>query len=1182
MSDVKWTRDQQSAIDIRDCSVLVSAAAGSGKTAVLVERLISRIRAERLDVTQFLIITYTKAAASELRRKIGDALSVLMLENPDDRHLRRQLALVDNARISTVHSFCMWVLKNYGNNPSLSAGFRILDEAEGAIILSDTLRELIEDKYDEGDEDFLALSEYMSDSRSDGRLFSAVAELYHKSRSHPYPEKWLCEVAGSYDTEGVSDVCDTLWGKEAFETARRTVGDLILQIHILLEDVDTIAQISAKYHDHLTELEHSLKGLLCDTWDEMAEALSDFEVKKLPSSAGISDKRMPERISYFQKKIKADVAELRERLVPMDSEPLLEETAMLAPVMHTLAKLASELDEAFRKEKLRRGLLDYSDLEHFAIELLIDDYDAVNDVVTPSSTGLEVSESFCEILLDEFQDSNIIQDIIFRSVSKNEKNIVMVGDVKQSIYGFRLADPSIFMKKYRSFTPVERAEKGEATCITLAQNFRSRREVLDASNSIFSAIMSEELGGVDYDENQRLVPRDEIPFSGREDMKCEFCLIDVDNADENKSAEAEAKFVAAKIAELVRDGFEICDKSGGVRKVRYGDFAILLRAVGTTAQYYEKAFGSFGIPFVSPKATGLLGKSEVSAVIAYLSVIDNPTSDIQLLATLRSPMFGFSADELCHIRRSGKDSLIYAMEACAEREDSVGEKCRSFLDGLSELRSLARGMSAGELIWEVYNRTNALGVFGAMPFGDERQRNLIELYKSAEALEGLGYFGLYKFISHLARLAENGGDITAPAAHAEDAVTIMTMHKSKGLEFPVVFIGNAIRSFNLEDTKKDVLIHPKLGVGLRYRDEKLGADYSTVIRDIIRNRIISEMKSEEMRLLYVAMTRAREKLYIVASQKNASSKIAKIQTENAYKELDAISLRERNDAQLWYMLPLLRSVTGSPILEYAGCDTFGCDGEVEGMQAYVKLASEIELPGEKETEPEKENEESELAEISKMIEFCYEYEEATKAPSKVTATGLGRESSGSLAPRRKRMQRPRFMRDKSLTAAERGTALHMAMQFADFERCKTPEGAKAELLRLREEKYLTQKQFEACDAEKLFGFVSSELGCVMLGAKNVCREFKFSVLLPSDELPGLGVNGEKVLLQGVMDMYFETDDGVTIVDFKTDRHRPEGDVLEKYATQLRIYRRALYEMTGKEAKHLVLYLASLGECIEII
>lgn len=1181
MSDVRWTPDQQNAIDIRDCSVLVSAAAGSGKTAVLVERLLCRIRKEKLDVTQFLIITYTKAAAGELRRKIGDALSTLVLENPDDRHLRRQLTLVDNARISTVHSFCMWVLKNYGTNPALAGGFRILDEAEGMMLLSDTLRELIENKYEEESEDFFALSEYMSDSRSDVRLFSAVSELYEKSRSHPYPEKWLDEVACSYDTDGVSDVCETAWGSAAFDEVKRTVENCITQIETVLCEVDRIAEISAKYHDYLTELLGSLKRLVCNTWDETAEMLSAFEVKRLPSSAGISDKSISERISHFQKKVKSDIADVRERLMPMCSEELLEETAVLAPFMHTLADLAKELGEAFQKEKLRRGTLDYSDLEHFAIELLVEDYDSTADVVIPSDTALEISECFGEILLDEFQDSNIIQDIIFRSVSKNEKNIVMVGDVKQSIYGFRLADPSIFMKKYKSFVPFEQRKAGEATCITLARNFRSRREVLDASNSVFSRIMSEELGGVDYDENHRLHPRDEIPHSDMKGMECEFWLIDVDNADENKEAEAEAKFVASKISELVSQGFCVCDKKGELRPVRYGDFAVLLRSVGSTAGYYEKAFASFGIPFVSPKAGGLLGKSEVSAVVAYLSVIDNPTSDIQLLATLRSPMFGFSADDLCHIRRSGKENLIYAMEICAARKDGIGEKCRAFLRELSYLRSLARGMSASELIWEVYNRTNALGVFGAMPSGEERQNNLIEFYKSAEALEGLGYFGLYRFISHIARLAENGGDILSPGAHADDAVTIMTMHKSKGLEFPVVFIGNAIRSFNLEDTKSDVLIHAKLGVGLKFRDHKSGMEYSTVIRDIIRNRIIAEMKSEEMRLLYVAMTRAREKLYIVSSRKDAGKKIAKIYTENAYKELDRISLHTRNDAQLWYMLPMIRTKTGEELLRYSGCEPSGTEEELSGMRAYVKLASEIPSSSEFEEKVEELCEEENVENLSEMINFRYADLEATHTPSKVTATGLGEQSTGAIVPHRRRMPRPRFMTDKALNAAERGVALHMAMQFADFTKCTDVEGAKSELERLGREKYLTKKQLEAVEAEKLYRFVASDIGQEMLHADKVCREFKFSVLLPSEELYKDAVKGEKILLQGVMDMYYECDGKIVIADFKTDSKRPEGARLEKYTKQLRTYRRALEEMTGKRAERLVLYLASFGEYIEV-
>ncbi|MBQ8003621.1 MAG: helicase-exonuclease AddAB subunit AddA, partial [Oscillospiraceae bacterium] len=850
MSDVKWTRDQLRAITARDSSLLVSAAAGSGKTAVLVERLLRRITDEGRDITEFLIITYTKAAASELRRKIYDSLSKYSALHPGIKHIRRQTALVGSARISTVHSFCTWVLRNFSDSSELSGGFRVLDENEARLILEGELSELIEEKYDSGEKNYLARAAYLSGARSDKALFSSVLELYDKSVSHPYPEKWLRDVSDAYDMSNLKSIRETAWGEYAFTAAKDALAGCIQILSCMLDDVEKSTEAGNVYAEFIADEIDMLRRADADDWDGLRNGLLGISFPRLPSSKKIEDKSIPERIRAMHDRVKRECGEITEKFLTDTSATHLGEIGALFPHLCELCALAGELATRFGLEKLRLGVLDYSDLEHYAINLLVESYDAECDEVVPSAAAYEVSKNFCEILLDEFQDSNNIQDIIFRACSRDEKNIVMVGDVKQSIYRFRLADPTIFMKKYKSFKKYEDATGDEARYITLSQNFRSRTEVLDASNALFSRVMTEKLGDVDYTEEHFLVPRENIPKPGRGDKSCEFYLIDRKES-ELTSAEDEARFIAAKIVSLIDSGFEISDKDGSLRRAEYRDFTILLRSVTGTAEVYERALRDAGIPYASPRAEGLLTKSEVNAIVSYLSVIDNPTSDIPLLAVLKSPLFAFSADDLCCIRRAGNDALIYAMEAIAKENGEIAEKCRAFLSELSLLRSLSRGASAASLIWEIYNRTNALGIFGALTCGEERQRNLIEFYKSAGAFESSGYFGLYRFISHIARLSERGGDIPAPAASEGNAVTIMTIHKSKGLEFPIVFLGGCIRNFNTEDIRRPVLIHPELGVGLRYRDTFSGADYSTVARDVISNAITSEMKSEEMRILYV-------------------------------------------------------------------------------------------------------------------------------------------------------------------------------------------------------------------------------------------------------------------------------------------------------------------------------------------
>ena len=1180
MSNVRWTQDQLRAIETRGSSVLVSAAAGSGKTAVLVERLLRRIVDERLDITQFLIITYTKAAASELRRKISDALYARAAENPGDRHIRRQLALVGSARISTVHSFCTWLLKNFGGENEAARGFRVLDENESRLMLEEMLAELCDEKYEERDEAFLSLAGYLSGARNDKPLFAVLLEMYDKSVSHPYPHKWLSAVSESYNIPHGSSISDTVWGRYAHDAAKKLLHNAVRTLDFMIADVEKDAAASELYADFFIDERAVIASSVCDDWDEMRKKVLAIKFKSLPPSKKIEDKVLVSRIKAARDNVKAYVGDVCNKFLSEDSEVLVSELLALYPHLKQITALVCELSERFKKEKLRRAVLDYSDLEHLAIDLLIKDYDEESDTVIPTEKACEVAAGFCEILLDEFQDSNNVQDIIFRAVSRDEKNIVMVGDVKQSIYRFRLADPSIFMRKYKAFKRYEDATGDEPRCITLAQNFRSRAEVLDASNALFECVMTEALGGVDYDENQRLVPRDEIPDSERNDMACEFHLIDRINYDGMSGSLAEATFCAAKISELVKNGFEIYDKDNGKRPVRYRDFAILLRSAAGNAEIYEQMLKKFNIPFISPRTEGLLQKSEVNAIVSFLSVIDNPTSDIPLLAVLKSPLFAFTADDLCHIRRSGDSCLFNAMEVLAKCEGETAEKCRSFLTLLSGLRSASRGMNASALIWELYNRTNALGMFGALSYGEERQRNLIEFYKSAQGFENSGYSGLYGFISHIAGLAERGGDIPAPAAHTANAVTIMTIHKSKGLEFPVVMLSGSIRNFNTDDIRRPVLIHPEFGAGLKYRDEDLGCECSTLARDVIANVITEEMKSEEMRILYVAMTRAREKLYIVASHNNAAKMIEKTVAENAYPELLAEALRERMGTQDWFMMPLLASSGGNRLLEYANLyERSG--GSLGGIEAYITN----ELPScecEDESVTEESDENIDFSFAAECFEYSYPHKTAALTPSKLTATGITSAKREGFTPVRRTFPRPGFMREKSLTPAERGTALHMAMQFSDFRKCQTLDGVRDELCRLQSEKYLTAKQAEAVDAEKIFAFVTSDIGRDMLCARDVRREFKFSVLLPAEDiLENSTLCNDKILLQGVMDMYYENDAGITIVDFKTDRRRPQGETLRKYEEQLRAYQRALYEMTGKHATRLVLYLISLGEYMEV-
>ncbi len=1171
MPEVRWTEDQLHAIESRGGSLLVSAAAGSGKTAVLVERLIRRIADEGKDITEFLIITYTKAAAGELRRKISDALYKKAAENPGNRHLRRQIALCPSAKISTIHSFLSFVLQTYGERPELSAGFRILDENEGAILKSELLLEVLEEEYAKKEADFLALTENISDARSDKALVAAVLALHAKSMSHPYPVRWMESIKEAYDASEKADISKTIWGEYALKAARERLLYAAVKMQMLCGDVAQNPEAEALYGELLKSEAETFFGLCECSWDELAMYLSLFSFPSLPSSKDLSDKNIAERVKKTRGGVRDEIKKLRESLVNYGSDVLLRQISQSREIVSALCRIAGELDSRYVKEKLSRGVLDYSDLEHMAIELLVSEYDAEKDEVTPSLVGKEISETFTEILLDEFQDSNKIQDIIFRAVSKNEKNLVMVGDVKQSIYGFRLADPSVFMKKYEAFRPYDEAREGEPRFVTLSRNFRSRSEVLTATNSLFSNIMSKRLGGIDYVESEHLVPRENIPEAGKFDRATEFVLLDVEAKGEKH--EAEAEFVAKKIEELVEFGYEINDSDGNPKKITYGDCAILLRAASTTGKFFEDALARRGIPFVSARSEGLLARDEVNTMVSLLSVIDNPLSDISLLAVLRSPLFAFTADELCEIRREGKENLYLGVLSLAAKDEPASKKCRAFSELVRELRDLALGLPVDRLIWVIYNRTSALGMFGAMKDGAERQKNLIEFYNCARDFEKAGYRGLYGFVSHLAKIAERGGDIPAPTPRPKNAVTIMTIHKSKGLEFPVVFLGGSIRSFNTKDISEPVLIHPKLGIGLYDYDED-SEDTATLARKVISMAIMEEAKSEEMRVLYVAMTRAREKLYVVAALENAKKRIGDL-LEQDTGVVDFREISARNDTLLWYLSPLLKSPQGVPMIEYAGfypgSRTCSCEGfEVKVIPALEEVEHELIKAPREETVEEA------------SFGFEYPYPEATTAPSKLTATELFAVKSGKTGREKRKPAAPRFIRERELSAAERGTALHSAMQFVNLENCKDEDGVKAELARLLSEKNLTEKQAASIEPRFIAEFANSEIGREIIKAKTVLRELKLSVLLPADELSGnADLSGEEILFQGVIDVCFENDKGVTILDFKTDRNTPSGKTLAQYTEQLRAYRRAFYEMTGKTADRTVLYMVRTGECIYV-
>ncbi len=1116
---VMWTNDQLKAIDSRHGTLLVSAAAGSGKTAVLVERLLKMVANEKKDIDKFLMITYTNAAASELRAKIIAALSDKIAENPRDKHLAKQMRLVHRANISTIHAYCTQVLRTHGHFVNVSSDFKIIDENEAKILRSMVLDDLLEEEYANADNDFTLLCDALGGERDDKKIADTILSLHAKSRTHPNPKAWLEACANMYEGES------TVWQEnvvtyisEICEYMRSRFESLIVAVR---DDAVIFDAYSQTLMSDMAKIER-----MCATrdWDELAAVVCSIEFEKLPAAKKAENEVLKKLVQSERKWVKDEIRALSEKYLCRSSEKIKNEIRELKPIARKLCALAYELDVRFSEEKLKRGELDYADLEHKAIELLVEDYDEENDKVYPTALAKELSADFYEIMVDEYQDSNCIQDVIFRSISKDEQNLTMVGDLKQSIYRFRLADPTIFLRKYKRFSDYDNAGDGEARVVNLSKNFRSRHEVLDTCNAYFSLMMSERLGELDYTEREFLY-LGKTEDDKKLDCASELVVIDLkeegDDELSQSAREVEASYIATRISELVASG------------KKYGDIVILLRSLASRAEIYERVLREYDIPCVCERKEGILGSVEAGILISFLQTIDNPLWDVSLVSTLRSPLFGFTADDLAYIRRHKKGFFFDALNDAAREDSETSIKCRDFLGILGEFRTLAGEIGSDELIWRLLDTTFARGMFGAMENGNVRVSHLHDVYYAAERFEQNGFRGLHAFLNHIAKITETGGDIASNSSmENSDAVRIMSIHKSKGLEFPIVFLADCNRIFNEMDLREQVITHPKLGLGLNFRNTRLRSENPTIARHAIEIALKNEMKSEELRVLYVAMTRAKDKLITLCTEKNAETRMEKALGMFSGNKISPIALLRAYSADLWFLLP-----------HFANSDIFK-----------FETVKKSDIP-----EPEKRyakdiNINVQTEQVNKLRErfsFKYPYMEAVNTESKLTATGIAH--SGVI--RRRHFARPQFKTKEGLSATERGIALHLAMQLIDFSKCKKLSDVCDELLRLKDGEYLSPEQYDTIDAKKIFAFFESDLGRSAMQSEFMRREFNFSRLIEV-------CDGETALLQGVVDLMFEKNGEIVLVDFKSDKNI-DDETNEQYARQLNVYTEAIEAIMKK-------------------
>lgn len=1186
MAKLTLTAQQQAVVENRGGSLLVSAAAGSGKTKVLVERLFRYVTEEHCNVDDFLIITYTKAAAAELRSKIASELSKRLAETPNDQHLKRQLLRVYQADIKTVDAFCTALLRENthllareGDRHALTPDFRVLDEGDAALVRQRVLGRVLEGFYDALDEGREQLADTLGAGRDDSALAELVLELYDKLQSHAYPDRWLAENRAAWaNLDGTFD--ETVHAGELLTMVRRKAGHWAGLLQQAAARTEGDAALSAGYGEKfLTAARGFLRLGEAGCWEDARQAASQIEFPRLNTPKGRKDDPAVASLKKIWESCKDETKKL-DSLLDVSGEEAMEDLRAMAPAMEALLGLTADFGVAYRAEKLRMNAADFSDQEHLALLLL------VGEDGSPTELGEQVAARYVEVLVDEYQDTNEVQNAIFRAVSRHGRNIFTVGDVKQSIYRFRLADPTIFLGKYNRFKSWEDAADGEERKILLSKNFRSRREILDAANFVFENILSVEMGEMAYGEDEALHFGAEY-YPERHDCDTEFHLItarqkSAENDHPVKKLTAEARFVALRIRQLLDEGYPVTDGDGALRPCRPEDIVILMRSPGSRRLAFAEALAERDIPCSFEESGDFFHTMEISVMLALLELVDNPRQDVPLISVLRSPVFGFTPSRLAEIRAKTPAGDFYDAVAA-----DGGEDCVSFLETLDRLRLAARDMSVHRLVWHIYNTLNLLGIFGAMDSGGERKENLIAFSRHAEKFESGGWRGLFAFVTQLRRLLDSGQAPVTKAAAAVNGVQLMSIHKSKGLEFPIVILADLDHVFSRQDFDTPVLVHPTMGLGPRCIDLKRKIKYPTLARLAIEEKLRRENLAEEQRILYVAMTRPKEKLILVDSMYSAPGRLQKLAAVAACPVLPETVAGCKTFGE-WLLLPLLCRAEAAPLRAYA-------DAEVETLYIGDTSPWQVFLH-DSETFRERPSRAGAMADAGAgetafdpaLLEFTYPYSRETGLPAKVTATQLkGRALDEEIAehaahtPYIRPLSQPKFRQERhGLTPAERGTATHLVLQYLNFE----DTDVMGQVAALRARSLLTPEQAEAVDVRALERFLASSLAEDIRRGGNVRREYRFTLLMDARDYDPAASGEDTILLQGVVDCCFETAEGLTVVDFKTDRVRTAEEIArraEHYRPQLAAYSLALEKVLERPVARRALYFLCPGETVDV-
>ena len=1256
--ETKWTDEQLLAIETRGKNLLVAAAAGSGKTAVLVERIIKIITDDNnpVDIDKLLVVTFTNAAASEMRERIGDAISKKLEEIPDSKMLQRQLALLNKSNITTIHSFCLDIIKNNFHLIDLDPGFRIGDETECTLIKQDVLIELFEDKYDKEDEGFLNLIEAYCTNRDDERLKEIVLKLYNFSMSGPWPSVWLREKAQEFNINSLDELEKASWYKVLKESLYLDLNNakngLDEAIKICEEDSD-LAPYLLTLKPELNGIENAINSLNLNL-EQIYKAIKDIEfayriktVKK-----GLGDELDKKKVKSLRDDVKKKINQIKGGVFSVSLDETLNGIKNMYPIIKSLTELVIEFSDRYVKKKMERVILDFNDLEHLCLKILTCNDE--NGEVYASSVAQKFREKFEEVLVDEYQDSNNVQETIISMVSRKDldnPNVFMVGDVKQSIYRFRQAKPELFLEKYNSYSEEDNKKNRK---IMLYKNFRSREEVIKGVNFIFKSLMSKTVGELDYTDKEALnlgasydeinkdnvyfqdnvfIDLDKIEVSGAlelhildkssdfEDGKNEINDEDDkenDNEEDLSAVAIEARIIAKRIKELINpsDGkcFMVFDKNlNRYRKITYKDIVILLRSTKNWADTIVEELSFGGIPVYADINTGYFQTIEIRTIMSLLHIIDNPMQDIYTIASMRSPIFAFTSEELADIRILNRDNYFYlnvkdiAEDVYDERiNKSLKDKCVYFIEKIGSWREKSLYMPIDEFLWYLYSDTSYYGYVGAMVNGIQRQANLRILFQRAKQYEQTSFKGLFNFINFINKLRKSSGDLgTAKIlGENEDVVRIMSIHKSKGLEFPVVFLSGCGKQFNLRDINDSLLFHEELGIGADCIDIKKRIRYTTLQKYAIKKKFELETLSEEMRILYVALTRAKEKLIITGSSSNLQKDIDacyKAGVKGFNKVIPSELLKQKSYLK-WIMTALIKHKDGD-ILRQGKNEFVEISDDLSSWKInfYKKSDFGVENVGDS---IEKKNisilslnysnfEVDE--EIRKRLEFRYKYRDVCSVPSNISVSDIKKAEEEIFEPQaenlfseEKNRKKPKFiMEEKGLSKAEKGTAMHFVMQKLDLNKVNLLNEIKEQIKNMFEKGLITKDEEESINIFKIQKFFKSNLGQRLLKAykenKQVFRELPFITEIPvkriEKDLIDKIFNNEKLRLQGIIDCFFEEDDGIVLLDYKTDyvENGKEKEILDKYKVQIDLYTETLERVIGKKVKERYLYLFGIDK-----